>query len=98
MATARYYEEDKNPSGASFPGVPLSDIDEEEWAAYPQWLQDSVDNSPYYRKTKPRKEKSVAEPDTEETEGPAGSVDRGENVAGYIASSSDEESATEEGQ
>lgn len=52
MAPVRYYDSDKNPDGVSLPGVGLRDLDEEEFAAFPKWLQDSIDASPMYRKTK----------------------------------------------
>ena len=32
---ARYYDASKNADGVYLPGVPLSDIDEERWASYP---------------------------------------------------------------
>lgn len=53
MSVARFYRADKNESGASFPGVPLADISEEEWARLPAWLQNSVDASESYQKTNP---------------------------------------------
>jgi hypothetical protein len=51
--TARYYEAGKNPEGGMLPGVPLRDLTESEFAALPDWLQRSVDASPFYRKTRP---------------------------------------------
>jgi hypothetical protein len=44
--------------------VPQGDIDEARWADYPQWLQDTIDASPFYRKTKPSEAKAApkAEP------------------------------------
>lgn len=53
MATARFYRADNNPEGASFPGVPLRDIEKDEWERYPEWLQASVDASTFYQKTNP---------------------------------------------
>jgi hypothetical protein len=53
MPIARYYDASKNEEGRYFPGVPQGDIDEARWADYPQWLQDTIDASPMYRKTKP---------------------------------------------
>lgn len=53
MKIARYYDEAKNPDGAGLPGVPLRDLTEEEYAALPEWLQQSVDNLPFYRRTRP---------------------------------------------
>lgn len=53
MSIARYYDESKNAGGAFFPGVPLRDLTEDEWLALPQRYKDSVDASPFYRKTKP---------------------------------------------
>lgn len=54
MATARYYVADKNPDEAHLPGVPLADLDEEQYASYPDWLQRSIDACDFYQKTKPR--------------------------------------------
>lgn len=53
MTIARYYVKDENPNGDHLPGVPLADLSEEEFAELPKWLQESVDASPMYRKTKP---------------------------------------------
>lgn len=47
----RYYDADKNPTGAAFDGVPLGDMDDATFDALPGWLQASVDASPMYRKT-----------------------------------------------
>lgn len=65
MSIARYYDESKNPEQASFPGVPLADLDEATFAALPPWLQDSIDACPFYRKTKPPAPKALAEPEKE---------------------------------
>lgn len=51
---ARYYDETKNPDSGSLPGVPLGDIAEATFAAYPEWLQRSIDAHPMYRKTPAR--------------------------------------------
>lgn len=56
MATARYYQPDRNPEGAAFSGVPLSDIDDAAWARLPAWKKGSVDawwghNGHVYRQT-----------------------------------------------
>jgi hypothetical protein len=61
MAIARYYNPEANPLDGMLPGVPLADIDEEIFNAYPEWLQRSIDALPFYRKTKVRTE---ARPDT----------------------------------
>jgi hypothetical protein len=53
---ARYYDETKNPEKGELPGVPLRDLTADEFAALPQWLQDSVDALPCYRKTPPPRE------------------------------------------
>lgn len=53
MAVTRFYRADNNPEGATFPGVPLRDIDKEEWELFPAWLQESVDASDIYQKTNP---------------------------------------------
>lgn len=53
MSIARYYDESKNQDGAFFPGVPLRDIDTDEWDALTDRMRDSVDASSFYRKTKP---------------------------------------------
>lgn len=50
---ARYYLEEKRPEGAALPGVPLGDIDQDTFDAYPEWLQRSIDALPFYRKSKP---------------------------------------------
>lgn len=69
MAVARYYDASKNDAGGYLPGVPLRDLDEEEFATYPQWLQDSVDKSPMYRKTPlPKAAKPAQERPTETKE------------------------------
>lgn len=52
----RYYDASKNPDGAFFPGVPLRDIESDEWDTLPQRLRESVDASPMYRRTKPHTE------------------------------------------
>lgn len=59
----RYYDEDKNPPVRVAPdgtkeyayisGVPLRDLTEDDFNALPKHLQNSVDASPLYRKTKP---------------------------------------------
>ena len=63
-----YYDPSKNPGGASLDGVPLRDLTEEEFAELPNWLQASVDATPFYRKTKPR------HPSEAEAEAPADQV------------------------
>lgn len=50
----RYYDASRNPEGAQFHGVPLRDLDADEFEALPLWLQHSVDASPFYRRTRPR--------------------------------------------
>lgn len=64
MAPERYYRADKNTDGGSFPGVPLRDIETDEWNSYPEWLQRSVDASDLYQKTKPT-DRKPAEKETE---------------------------------
>jgi hypothetical protein len=54
---ARHYDASKNEEGAALPGVPLADIDEATFESYPQWLKDSIDAAPFYRKTKPTAER-----------------------------------------
>jgi hypothetical protein len=53
MTIARYYDESKNKEGAFFPGVPLRDLTEDEYAALTPRMRDSIDASSFYRKTKP---------------------------------------------
>lgn len=65
MAVSRYYVEDRNPDGATLPGVPLADLDEETFDAYPAWLQASIDASPFYRKSKPDSGTRAAKSDKE---------------------------------
>jgi hypothetical protein len=60
---ARHYDASKNPDKAALPGVPLTDISQDEFDALPKWLQDSVDASPFYRKTAPPKAAPKAEKD-----------------------------------
>lgn len=60
MSIARYYEETKNPDRAFFPGVPLRDLTDDEWATLDKRMQESVDASPFYRKTKPPTENAKA--------------------------------------
>ena len=69
MAIARWYVKDKNPEGASIFGVPLADVSQEEWETYPKHVQDSVDASEMYRKTKPETAQRArpAEPADKET-------------------------------
>jgi hypothetical protein len=64
MSIARYYNAAANTEGRYFPGVPQGDIDEARWEALPKWLQETVDASPFYRKTKPSEAKAApkAEP------------------------------------
>lgn len=50
----RFYDEAKNPDGGFFPGVPLRDIEADEWDALSERMQKSVDVCPFYRKTRPR--------------------------------------------
>lgn len=56
---ARYYDAEKNTDGGSLPGVPLRDLSEDEFTALPVWVQESVDASPLYRKTKPQGDKAA---------------------------------------
>jgi len=53
MPIARYYDASKNEYDQFFPGVPLDDLDEEFFSSLPEWLQNSIDATPFYRKTKP---------------------------------------------
>lgn len=72
MSIARYYVESENPERASLPGVPLRDLTDEEFEAYPSWLQASIDALAFYRKTNPapaRRAKASSEADTAEKEG-----------------------------
>jgi hypothetical protein len=50
---ARYYDRDANPDGRVFHGVPLADLTQPTWDSLPKWLQESVDASGMYRKSKP---------------------------------------------
>jgi hypothetical protein len=63
---ARYYVAEKNPEGAFLPGVPLADLSQEQFDALPEWLQQSVDASPLYRKTKPPTETAPLKRETKE--------------------------------
>lgn len=44
------YLSDKNPHGATLPGVPLGDITQETFECYPAWLQRSIEACPFYEK------------------------------------------------
>jgi hypothetical protein len=57
---ARYYDDSKNADAVYLPGVPLSDISESRWAAFPQWLQDSADAIGWYSATRPAVRKTAA--------------------------------------
>lgn len=61
---ARYYLQDRNPDGRYLPGVPLRDITQSEYDALPVYLQVSVDNAGFYRKT-PTREPSKPAPHKE---------------------------------
>lgn len=66
MAVARYLNEEAVTEGVFIPGVPLRDIEQEEYDALPKHLQQTVDASGLYRKTEPDKkpapEKAATEP------------------------------------
>lgn len=53
MPIARYYDKDKNENDQFFAGVPLDDLDEDFFNSLPEWLRNSIDAVPFYRKTKP---------------------------------------------
>lgn len=53
MTIARYYDKDKNENNQFFAGVPLDDLDEGFFNGLPEWLRNSIDAAPFYRKTKP---------------------------------------------
>lgn len=58
----RYYIEANNPDGAySYGGVPLRDLEQEEYDALLPFQQTQIDASPFYRKTKPTDKKKQAE-------------------------------------
>lgn len=52
----RWYDETKNLDRAFFPGIPLRDLTQAEWDALDDRMQESLDATPFYRKTKPRTE------------------------------------------
>jgi hypothetical protein len=58
MTIARHYDESKNPNGAFIPGVPLRDLEQEEYDALSDTEKAAVDGSDIYRKTKPVTRKS----------------------------------------
>jgi len=68
MAVARYYREDKNPEGASFPGVPTRDVTDDEWELLPEWVRASVDASDLYQKTRPDTGRRAPQRDAEQKE------------------------------
>jgi hypothetical protein len=52
MAPVRYFVAD----GEKYhPGIPAADMDQDQYDALPKHLQETVDNSPLYRKTRSRK-------------------------------------------
>lgn len=53
MPVARWFDKDKYDGSSPFGGVPVRNIDEEEWEAFPKHVQDSADALPYFRKTNP---------------------------------------------
>jgi hypothetical protein len=57
MATRKYYRPDRNPgteaNPAMLPGVPLTDLSDEEYEAFPDWLQRSIDASEMYTTSNP---------------------------------------------
>jgi hypothetical protein len=66
MTIARHYDETKNPEGVYLPGVPLRDIEQEAFDAYPVWLQLSIDACGFYRKSKPAEQaRPTSKPDKE---------------------------------
>lgn len=71
MPIAMYYDEEKNEGEQFIPGVPLADMTEEQYEALPDWLKQSVDESPLYRKTKPKGWKAPAEAAPEPEPAPA---------------------------
>lgn len=62
---ARFYVAEKNPDGASLPGVPLDDLTDELYDALPEWLQRSVDACAFYTKSRPHGESAVKKADKE---------------------------------
>ena len=71
MATARYYNEDKDDGSQHIYGVPKRDLTDAEYDALPKWLQAQVDASPLYRKTAPPKAVGRAEKPVDEASPPA---------------------------
>ena len=53
-----YYDEEANPEGGFYGGVPLADLTEEQFKALPPYLQKSVEANKMYRKTKPQGRKA----------------------------------------
>ena len=71
MATARYYNEDKNNGKQIIYGVPMRDLTDEEYDALSDVLKEQVDGSPLYRKTAPTKKTTTTAPKaTERAEKP----------------------------
>lgn len=48
--TVYMYLPDMNLEGAAIPGVPLRHVTQAEWDALPAYLQQSVADSPFYRR------------------------------------------------
>jgi hypothetical protein len=73
MATRKYYRPDRNPgteaNPAMLPGVPLADLSDEEYEAFPEWLQRSIDASEMYQSTNPHPQPRRAARSDDEKEG-----------------------------
>lgn len=61
---AYYFVPENNPDAGFYPGVPLDHVTQEEFDALPEHLQNTVDASPFYRKTKPADVIDGARPET----------------------------------
>jgi len=60
MTIIRYYHTDKNPDEAMLPGVPLRDLEEDEFDNMLEWLQNSIDDSGFWTKTDTTKKKPAS--------------------------------------
>lgn len=54
------YLPDKNPKGRVVAGVPLADIDQAQFDAWPEWTQASIQASGFYQAVEKPKTKTAA--------------------------------------
>ena len=55
-----HYDASKNPGGEFYPGVPLTDLTEDDVAGLSEHNRAGVEAAPWYRKTAPKDEAAEA--------------------------------------